>query len=334
AEGGIMWGLNPERPVSRRQALALGGGVAGGVLVTSSGVGLARRRDAGLDKGHARVLSQGGSLPVDQMERILDAKADVSSGLVHFSIDRDDAGTVRGPQGVPFSGSFEINGDLYFQPLKDGRLAFFNGDIALRPEELNPVIDAVIANGLVFQAMHQHYFDLRPMWWFIHMRGLGDPLALARSMHNVLAVTSTPFPQQPPANPTTPFDVKRLERILHGKASVGSNGVVTVDVDRTDRITIEHVLVNPGANISTNVQFEPLTSSGSNAAVAPDFSMTTGEVMPVTRVMRHQGWQDHCLYNQETGEHPQLYFSHMLKTGDPYALADEIRKGLNQTAAQ
>jgi uncharacterized protein DUF1259 len=320
-------------PVSRRRALALGGGAAGGVLAAGSGTAFARDRGGPDGDRWRRLLTQSGSLPASQMEQILDAQSDVSNGIVHFSIDRDDAGTVQGPQDVPFSGSFEINGDLYFQPLKDGKLAFFNGDLALKPEELNPVIDAITANGLVFQAMHQHYFDLRPMWWFIHIRGLGDPLGLARAMHNVLAVTATPFPQTPPANPTTPFDANRLAKILHGTASVGNNGVVTVDVDRTDEIVIEGVLVNPAVNISTNVQFEPLNSSGTNAAAAPDFSMTTEEVMPVTQLMRQQGWQDHCLYNQETGEHPQLYFSHMLKTGNPYVLADEIRNGIDHTAA-
>ncbi len=330
-----MPSFDPNTPVNRRRALALGSGLAGGLLATSSGAAIARERHGGDEHHHEhKLLTQSGTLPKDRMEQILDAQADVTNGLVHFSIDRDDAGTVKGPQGVPFSGSFEINGDLYFQPLKNGSLAFLNGDLALKPDELNPVIDALIANGLVFQAMHQHYFDLRPMWWFIHMRGLGDPIALAQAMHNVLAVTSTPFPQQPPANPTTPFDVKRLEQILHGMASVGSDGVVTVDVDRTDRITIDGVLVNPGANISTNIQFEPLNKNGSNAAAAPDFSMTTAEIMPVTQIMRRQGWEDHCLYNQETGEHPQLYFSHMLKTGDPYALAAEIRKGIDRTAAE
>ncbi len=329
-----MANLDQNMRVSRRRALALGGGAAGGVLAASSGAALARNRDGGGDERRGRLLTQSGSLPRQQMEQILDAQGDIVKGLVHFSIDRNDAGTVHGPQGVPFSGSFEINGDLYFEPLNHGSLAFFNGDLALKPDELNPVIDAILANGLVFQAMHQHYFDLQPMFWFIHIRGLGDPLKLARAMRNVLSVTSTPFPQQPPANPTTPFNVKLLEQILHGSASVGDNGVVTVDVDRTDRIVIDRVLVNPGANISTNIQFEPLNVSGSRAAAAPDFSMTTPEITPVTQVMRRQGWQDHCLYNQETGEHPQLYFSHMLKTGDPYALARDIRHGIDHTAAE
>lgn len=326
--------FDPNMLVSRRRALALGSGVAGGVLAASTGAAVARDPGAPDQKHRHHLLTQSGSLPTSQLEQILDATADVSNGIVHFGIDRNDVGTVQGPQGVPFSGSFEINGDLYFEPLKQGRLAFFNGDLALKPDELNPVIDAIVANGLIFQAMHQHYFDLQPMFWFIHMRGLGGPTRLAQAMHNVLSVTSTPFPQQPPAEPTTPFDANRLAQILHGTASIGDNGVVTVDVDRSDEIVIDGVLVNPAVNISTNVQFEPLNSSGSNAAAAPDFSMTTEEIMPVTQIMRQQGWQDHCLYNQETGEHPQLYFSHMLKTGDPYVLAQEIRNGIDRTAAE
>jgi hypothetical protein len=59
--------------------------------------------------------------------------------------------------------------------------------------------------------------------------------------------------------------------------------------------------------------------------------MTAKEIGPVTRTMRARGWDIGCLYNQETAEHPQLYFSHQFKAGDPYALAAEVRTGLNQT---
>ena len=55
--------------------------------------------------------------------------------------------------------------------------------------------------------------------------------------------------------------------------------------------------------------------------------------MPVVTVMRSQGWFQGCLYNQETNEYPQLYFAHMLKVGDAYTLAQEIRRGLDLTAA-
>ena len=50
--------------------------------------------------------------------------------------------------------------------------------------------------------------------------------------------------------------------------------------------------------------------------------------------LNHFNWYQGCLYNQETSEHPQLYFDHMLKTGDAYQLATEIRQGLDSTDAK
>jgi hypothetical protein len=58
--------------------------------------------------------------------------------------------------------------------------------------------------------------------------------------------------------------------------------------------------------------------------------MTAQEIMPVVRVMRAQGWEQDCLYNQETDEHPQLYFDHMFKVGNAYRLA--MRSGAGWSA--
>ena len=79
--------------------------------------------------------------------------------------------------------------------------------------------------------------------------------------------------------------------------------------------------------------FKPLNSRGTLAAAAPDFSMESREVQPVVALMRSRGYHVGCLYNQETSEHPQLFFSHMVKTGDPYAMAAEIRRALDLTDA-
>jgi hypothetical protein len=61
--------------------------------------------------------------------------------------------------------------------------------------------------------------------------------------------------------------------------------------------------------------------------------MTAAEVEPVCKAMRRAGFEIGCLYNQETGEHPQLYFAHMLATGDPHDLAVKMRKALDHTHA-
>jgi hypothetical protein len=312
------------RPISRRRALVLGGGLAtGGLLATAS--------PASATAGEAPSLRvQHGKLPVAKIQRILQAEGTVSQGVLGIEISRDDIGDVTGPLGVTFTPAFELSGTLTFQPLGD-EYAIFNGDLALKPDECNPFIDAIIASGLTFQAFHQHYIETHPNVWFIHWRGEGDPLDLARSVKTVLDVTSTPFPQRPPAHPKTPLDPDRLAAILHGSAEVGDEGVVTVTVERADKIIIDGIRVSPEANIYTEVQFKPLSSSGAHAAVGPDFTMKAAEITPVVHLMRQQGWFQGCLYNQETNEQPQLYFDHMLKTGDAYTLAHQIRRGLDLT---
>jgi hypothetical protein len=272
-------------------------------------------------------------LPAEQIQQIVQAEGTVTDGVLSIDIERQDIGDVAGPLGVTFTPAFEVDGTLTFQPLGYGK-AFFNGDLPLTPDEANPVIDAIVANGLIFQAFHQHYIETSPNVWFIHFRGEGDPLDLARGVHSVLKATATPLPQTMPANPTTPLDPDRLASILHGDAQVGDEGVVTVSVSRTDTIVIDGIRVSPDANISTEVQFKPLSPAGSSAATGPDFSLTSSEVQPVVSLMRRQGWFVGCLYNQETNEYPQLYFSHMLKTGDAYMLAQEIRRGLDLTDSQ
>jgi hypothetical protein len=328
--------LNVTGPITRRRALTLGGGIAVGGIVSSAGGfadAAADHRGGRGDHGdHHRERHQHGALPADQIQQIVQAEGTVTKGVLSIDIGRQDIGEVSGPLGVTLSSAFEIDGTLTFQPLGN-QSAFFNGDIALKPEETQDVIDAIIANGLVIQAFHQHYIETNPNVWFIHFRGEGDALKLASAVHNVLKATSTPLPQTMPTNPTTPLDPDKLASILRGDAQVGDEGVVTVTVDRSDTIVIDGNRVSPEANISTNVQFKPLSGPDSNAAVGPDFSMKSSEVMPVVSLMRQLGWFQGCLYNQETNEYPQLYFDHMLKVGDAYRLAQEVRRGLDLTAA-
>jgi hypothetical protein len=315
--------------LSRRRALALGGGLAGGIVTAGlpfapSAMGAPVRAP---HRGHG-----GGSLPVKDIEDILGIDGTVSNGVLEISVARKDIGEVPGPLGVVFTPAFEVHGDLYFQPV-GGHRALLNGDLALLPEETNPFIAALLAQGLTFQAFHQHLIEMNPQVWFVHFRGVGDPLALAKSIRAAIATTKTPLPQPAPAHPTTPLDADKLAKILHGDAQVGEEGVVSVSVNRKHGVRLGGVYAMPETGISTSIEFKPL-GSDANAAVVPDFSMTADEVVPVVQQMQGLGWFQGCLYNQETDEQPQLYFDHMLKSGDAYSLAQEIRTGLNLTRSE
>ncbi|MGI8438069.1 MAG: DUF1259 domain-containing protein [Chthoniobacterales bacterium] len=269
-------------------------------------------------------------LPRDQIEKIIEAKGEVNDGVLDIGLPRKDIGEVKGPDGMILTPDFGVGGELLFQSTPDGK-AFLNGDIPLRETEVNPFIEALLTHGLVFQAFHQH-MPTTPQVWFVHFRGTGDPVELATSIKAALKKTALPFPlEAPPKNPKSPLDSERLAQILHGKASIGDHGVVTIWVKRTDKVTVDGVEVDPRANISTNIEFKPI-DQGPRAAVIPDFSMTAEQVTSVITLMRTKlGWYQGCLYNQEIGETPQLFFDHMAKTGDAYELAKEIRQGLDLT---
>ena len=93
--------------INRRRLFSRGAGAALGVAAA-----------AGLDDGTAlaqvtaapHVRRQQGHLPVQAIERAVQAEGDVTDGVLTIDVSRDDIGTVRGPDGVTFDGSFEIDG--------------------------------------------------------------------------------------------------------------------------------------------------------------------------------------------------------------------------------
>lgn len=318
-------------PVTRRQALALGGTLAGGVAASSvlPLEGLVHRGTPNnmVPLQAFAAASNSTDLPVDAIQKIIGAEGTVSNGVLNIQVDRNDLHVV-GPNGIPFKPSWEINHEFYFQSLGDGK-AIFNGDICVLDDESNHTIDRIIASGLTFMAFHQHFFDLRPQVWFQHFRGVGDPIALAKAVRYVMGATSTPLPQGP-ASQQTPLDAERLGDILGGSPTIEGEGVVTVSVSRKESILLGGYHVKSELGIESTIAFEPL-KGGAYCAVAPDFALLGKEVNPVFQIMRNQGWQIHCLYNQETDERPQFYFSHQLKLGNAYQLAEQIRKGLDHT---
>ena len=327
--------LNVNPVVTRRRALALGGGAAAGVLGAGVLAGSAQADEGG---GHGPLLIQDGTLPAADIQEIVQIQGTVTNGILDITLSRGDIGPVQAPiPGVVMDGAFEVNGDAVFQPLGDS-LAFFNGDLALKESEVQGFIDAVLANGLIFQALHQHFIGQSPQTWFVHWRGVDEPHRLATKVHNVLQSTSIQLPQTMPSNPTSPLNPKRLGNILGTMAMIGEEAVVSANVDRAEPVVIDNypvqesrVRVSPGTNIANAISFKPLSMTGSQAAGVIDFSMTGREVQPVEAFMRARGWFVGCLYNQETSEHPQLYFTHFLKVGDVYQLASEIRQALTLT---
>lgn len=88
--------------------------------------------------------------------------------------------------------------------------------------------------------------------------------------------------------------------------------------------------MKPELGVSVTVAFEPLDAMEQTAACAPDLALIASEVNPALEELRDEGFVVHCLYNQEMAEHPQLYFSHSLATGDAVDLARKVATALDK----
>jgi hypothetical protein len=166
------------------------------------------------------------------------------------------------------------------------------------------------------------------MVWFVHYRAAGSAEWLATGLKAALDTTSTPFPQIMPSNPKTPLPAHEIGKILGASPQIGADGVVSYDLPRKETIWLGGYKINPYLNVAATIVFEPY-GGGINAAAMPDYNFIASEVNPVVWYAQSKGWDIGCLYNQETDERPQLYFSHQFKTGNSITLAHEIRKALN-----
>jgi hypothetical protein len=312
---------NREPDLRRRRTLTAGGAMMAGLFVGST-------PDTALGQTGTAAPPSTGTLPVQDIQRILRSPGTVHGPVLEVTQLRKDLNDVRGPGDIPFKPAFEVHSDFYFQALPNNR-AILNAELALRAEEINAVIDRILQVGFVFQAFHQHFFDLEPQIWHVHLRATGSPYGLARGLDYVVRATGTPLPQTEPTNPTTTLDAQRLGRLLGGEAEVHEDGVVSVSLRRREQITLGGVPIDSRLGVQHEIFFEPLPDG--RTAVAPDFALLAQEIAPVIRLMRRDGFDVHCLYNQETAETPQFYFSHLLAVGNPYYLARVMRRALQQT---
>src|SRR5262249_26982109 len=54
------------------------------------------------------------------------------------------------------------------------------GDFVLLQDEVNPVMSALLDNGLEVTALHNHFFWEEPRIFYMHVHGMGSPADLAR----------------------------------------------------------------------------------------------------------------------------------------------------------
>jgi hypothetical protein len=128
-------------------------------------------------------------LDTAQLDQIIGAKGQANGGVYQFGVPRRDPVTEGGTQLVPM-GPMGVATAINFQPTGGGKAAI-TGDFVLIGDEVNPVINALRANGIEVTALHSHMLDEQPRLYFMHFWANDDALKLAKGLRAALDKTAS-----------------------------------------------------------------------------------------------------------------------------------------------
>lgn len=208
------------------------------------------------------------------------------------------------------------------------------GDLVLLQDEVNPVMSALLENGLEVTALHNHFFWDNPHVFFMHVHGHGKPLDLAKKVKPALDLIGTVANRQK-SEASQQQEAEALEGRLNAAALdriVGHQGqqfgpVYKFTIGRTD-LHVEEM----GAPINTRMglnTWAAFVGSDEKAAVAGDVAMLENEVTPVLKALRKNGLDVVAIHQHMTSTKPMIIFLHYWGVGSADKLAAGFREALN-----
>jgi hypothetical protein len=232
--------------------------------------------------------------------------------------------------GVTIRPTLALGGWIAFQPM--GNMAMAMGDLVLLQSEVNPVMAKLIEGGVEVTAVHNHLLRAEPLTFYMHVGGHGDPVKMAQTIHDALAVSKTPLTAAPAGQPPAiDLDTAQIDQILGAKGA-NNGGVYAVNVPRRDPITEQGMAVGaPIMGGATAINFQP--TGGGKAAITGDFALVGSEVADVVRALRANGIDVTAIHSHMLTEEPRIIFLHFWANDDALKLAKGLRAALDKTAS-
>ena len=136
-------------------------------------------------KGTASNEAVQNTLDTKRLDEILGYKAEMSKGVYKYTIGRPDVDLrEHGTKVTTFLG---FNTWAAFQGTPDK--AAVAGDFVMLENEVEPVLKALIENGIEVVALHNHMVHEKPRVFFLHYWGVGDAEKLATGLRAALDQT-------------------------------------------------------------------------------------------------------------------------------------------------
>jgi hypothetical protein len=259
--------------------------------------------------------------------KTLNRQGDYKDNVLKVNIPRSDLKVVVDGVATPTPFGF---GGWIAMTKGTGGTDVMMGDLVLTEAEVNPVMSALLDNGLEVTALHNHFFFETPRIFYMHVHGHGKAADLATKVQPALAlIGKSPQPAGAQAGRaiTGTLDTMQLSKTI-GHDGEQNGQVYKITVGRDDLgIKEAGAVINARMGLNTWAAFY---GSDADAVVAGDVAMRESEVTPVLKALRTNGINVVAIHHHMTSTQPTVYFLHYWGTGSAQKLATGVRAALDQ----
>jgi hypothetical protein len=265
-----------------------------------------------------------------QVLTTLGRQGDYKANVLKVNIPRNDVSVTVANVKTPTPFGF---GGWVAMTKGTGGIDIMMGDLVLTQDEINPVMSALLDNGIDVTALHNHFLWDEPRMYFMHVHAHGQAADLARKVKPALdligkgASRPSATPASPAAAPATTMDTAKLAQIVGTQGEL-NGAVYKITIGRDDlKLTEMGAPINARMGLNTWAAF---VGTNDNAAVAGDVAMLANEVQPVLKALRKNGIDVVAIHQHMTGTQPTIYFLHYWGTGPAEKLATAFKAALSE----
>ena len=259
----------------------------------------------------------------------LNKAGDFKEGVLKVNIPRNDLRVTIKKRAAPTPLGF---GGWIALTKGQGGHEVMMGDLVLTEDEVNPVMSAILDNGLDVTALHNHFFWEQPRIFYMHVHGMGSAAELARRIKPAIDLIDQSAKRASVPSTAASQEAKgalngaALAKIV-GHEGEQSGPVYKITIGRADIGVREHGAAI-GARMGLNT-WAAFAGTEADAMVAGDVAMLEHEVTPVLKTLRANGLDVVAIHNHMTEVAPVVIFLHYYGTGPAAKLAHGVRAAVD-----
>jgi len=267
----------------------------------------------------------------DGVLKTLGKQGDFKDNVLKINLPRNDVKVTI--DGIATPTPFGFGGWLAMTK-GTGGIDVMMGDLVLLEDEVNPVMSALLDNGLEVTALHNHFFFENPRIFYMHVHGHGKAADLAKMAKPAVDLLGHgPGQHQSSVTGGTSnvsqgtMDTAKIAKIV-GHEGETNGGVFKITVGRDDlKLKEMGATINARMGLNTWAAFY---GSDANSEIAGDVAMLSSEITPVLKTLRANGIDVVAIHHHMTGTQPDVYFLHYWGTGPTEKLATAFKATLEQ----